>query len=413
MDYSGHINENLYVRAVGDGVAYDTSDWVKVLCTEPVQQYTLTIVNGNGTTTQQHAEGETATITADVVPGKRVKDWTFTGAGQVTSQDKATNTLTLVMGAGDATVTVNYEDDPTPPAAYTVTVTNGKLDGGATSDSFAQGAAVQATADTITGKKFTNWTVEGVTVADNTLNPISFQMPANAVTLTANYVDDPTPPAAYTVTVTNGKLDGGATSDSFAQGAAVQATADTITGKHFVSWTVEGVTVADNKLNPISFQMPANAVTLTANFEADASAKTKLVLQNIHVDANYPSHITWDGVAGADVYEYQFKDGDEVTKQGTAGGGDQRYVDFTGYEGKKLLVRAKVNNSETLESSDWVEFKCPDSISTSKGTTEAKPVVFSVPQEPANETNDSGNAGESNDASDETQTYEWEAGSGF
>ncbi len=195
----------------------------------------------------------------------------------------------------------------------------------------------------------------------------------------------------------------------------MQATADTITGKHFVSWTVEGVTVADNTLNPISFQMPANAVTLTANFEADAPAKTKLVLQNIHVDANHPSHITWDGVAGADVYEYQFKDGDEVTKQGTAGGGDQRYVDFTGYEGKKLLVRAKVNNSETLESSDWVEFKCPDSISTS-------PVVFSVPQEPANETNDSGNAGESNDsgnagesndASDETQTYEWEAGSGF
>ena len=159
--------------------------------------------------------------------------------------------------------------------------------------------------------------------------------------------------------------------------------------------------------------MPANAVTLTANFEADAPAKTKLVLQNIHVDANYPSHITWDGVAGADVYEYQFKDGDKVTKQGTAGGGNQRYVDFTGYEGKKLLVRAKVNNSETLESSDWVEFTCPDSISTSNGTTEAKPVVFSVPQEPANETNDSGNVGESNDASDETQTYEWEAGSGF
>ncbi|MDY3815380.1 MAG: hypothetical protein SOZ54_00980, partial [Candidatus Limiplasma sp.] len=261
--------------------------------------------------------------------------------------------------------------------------------------------------------KFTNWTVEGVTVADASQTTITFQMPANAVTLTANYVDDPTPVATYTVTVTDGKLADGTTSGSFAQGATVQATADTITGKHFVSWTVEGVTVADNTLNPIRFQMPANAVTLTANFEADAPAKTKLVLQNIHVDANYPSHITWDGVAGADVYEYQFKNGDEVLELGTAGGGDQRYVDFTQHVGKKLLVRAVVKNSETLESSDWVEFKCPDSISSSNGTTEANPVVFSVPQEPANETNDSGNAGESNDASDETQTYEWEAGSGF
>ena len=73
---------------------------------------------------------------------------------------------------------------------------------------------------------------------------------------------------------------------------------------------------------------------------------------------------------------------------------------------------------ETLESSDWVEFKCPDSISSSMGTTEAKPVVFSddseLPQEePANETNDSGNAGESNEAAGEPQTYEGEAGSGF
>ena len=417
VDYSGHINENLYVRAVGDGVAYDTSDWVKVLCTEPVQQYTLTIVNGNGTTTQQHAEGETVTITADAVPGKQVKDWTFTGAGQVTSQDKATNTLTLVMGAGDATVTVNYEDDPTPATNYSVTVVNGKLTDGTASGSFAQGTTVQATADTITGKKFTNWTVEGVTVADASQSTITFQMPANAVTLTANYEDDPTPVATYTVTVIDGKLADGTTSGSFAQGAAVQATADTITGKHFVSWTVTGVTVADNTLNSISFQMPANAVTLTANFEADAPAKTKLVLQNIHVDANNPSHITWDGVAGADVYEYQFKNGENVLAFGTTGGGDQRYVDFTGYEGKTLLVRAVVNNSETLESSDWVEFTCPASISSSKETTEAKPVVFSddseLSQEPANETNDSDDAGESNDAVGEPQTYEWEAGSGF
>ena len=75
------------------------------------------------------------------------------------------------------------KDDP--PAKYSVTVTNGTGGG-----EYAEGATVKIKANAPeTGKEFTSWTIEGVTVDDKTKAEITFTMPANAVTATANYGD--------------------------------------------------------------------------------------------------------------------------------------------------------------------------------------------------------------------------------
>ena len=141
------------------------------------------------------------------------------------------------------------------PATYSVTVTNGTGGG-----EYAEGATVKIKANAPeTGKEFTSWTIEGVTVDDKTKAEITFTMPANAVTATANYeyID-------YTVTVNGGTAN--KTTAHYGDSVTITAAAPE-TGKRFTSWTIEGVTVENTSVTELTFTMPANAVTATANYE--------------------------------------------------------------------------------------------------------------------------------------------------
>ena len=140
------------------------------------------------------------------------------------------------------------------PATYSVTV-NGGTGGG----EYTAGATVTITANApATGKEFTSWTIEGVTVENTSVTELTFTMPANAVTATANYeyID-------YTVTVNGGTAN--KTTAHYGDSVTITAAAPA-TGMKFTSWTIEGVTVDDKTKEEITFTMPANAVTATANF---------------------------------------------------------------------------------------------------------------------------------------------------
>ncbi|GBU23390.1 hypothetical protein R80B4_03307 [Fibrobacteres bacterium R8-0-B4] len=113
---------------------------------------------------------------------------------------------------------------------------------------------------------FNNWTTSsaGVTFADPNSASTTFAMPANAVTVTAVFED-----IKYAVTVSSagtGSTGGG----SYAAGATVSISAGTAPSGHvFKNWTAGGgVTLADPNNAATTFTMPANAVTVTANFEA-------------------------------------------------------------------------------------------------------------------------------------------------
>lgn len=115
---------------------------------------------------------------------------------------------------------------------------------------------------------FTDWTVNGVTIADKTAQTISFTMPNNEVVLTPNYAST----RLFTLTV-----DGSTSQKGY--GETVTVTAPAKFGYSFKNWTVSGVTIADKTALTLSFTMPANAVTLTPNYEkSTSSGKTYMVV---------------------------------------------------------------------------------------------------------------------------------------
>lgn len=136
-------------------------------------------------------------------------------------------------------------------SSYNLTV-NGGTGGGV----FIQGASVTITADAPeTGKKFSGWTIDGISGLDTTKTSLTFNMPANAVTATANYED-----IEYTITVNDGT--GGGT---YKQGESVTVTAEDKEGKVFKGWQDEsGKIVSTEK----SYTFTINGdTTLTAVYE--------------------------------------------------------------------------------------------------------------------------------------------------
>ena len=154
----------------------------------------------------------------------------------------------------DASPSITVTVPESGVVSYSLTVNNG-MGGGV----FIQGASVTITANApATGKKFSGWTIDGISGLDTTQTSLTFNMPANAVTATANYED-----IEYTVTV-----NGGTGAGTYKEGASVTITATVPTGKRFVEWTSEsGITFADKTSVTTTFTMPAGDVTATANYE--------------------------------------------------------------------------------------------------------------------------------------------------
>ena len=151
--------------------------------------------------------------------------------------------------AQDGKILLNIKKD------FTLTV-NGK------GEQKAYNEDIEVTAEEKTGETFTGWTVEGVEVEDKSSKKLNFKMPANNVTLTANYSTN-----SYTLTV-NGK------GEQKAYNEDIEVTAEDKTGETFTGWTVEGVEVADKSSKKLNFKMPANNVTLTANYSTNSYTLT-------------------------------------------------------------------------------------------------------------------------------------------
>ena len=111
-----------------------------------------------------------------------------------------------------------------------------------------------------TGKRFTGWTLNGVTVENTSVDELTFTMPANAVTATAVFED-----IDYEVKVICHNIE----TKTAHYGEEVTITAENIEGKIFVCWgftnlDTEGLDLTRAEL---SFTMPANNVTAKAIYE--------------------------------------------------------------------------------------------------------------------------------------------------
>lgn len=181
--------------------------------------------------------GDEVTVTASEKEGYSFTGWTVDG---VSLPDMTQPTATFTMPFHDVTLTPNYA------TTYILTV-----DGVA--EERECGTTISVTAEDREGYVFTEWTIEGITVADTAAKQLKFTMPANDVTLTSNYA------TAFTLTVDGVVSQRGC-------GTTVTLTAEGKDGKTFGGWwNISGVSGIENTPT-ISFTMPDNDVSLDSYY---------------------------------------------------------------------------------------------------------------------------------------------------
>ena len=219
---------------------------------------TVTINNGNSPTTvnDKALHGDSITVTADEVDGKRFAYWEVTGPG---GTEKLTDKkITVTVPEGDITLTAKYNE------LYTVTVDDEIV------GAFIEGEWVPIKANVPEDRKFEGWTSPDTLPNElhGNENNAEFKllMPGHNVTLNA------TTSQRYYVTVNDEgnelhpseKMEVAA-GDSFYLEAAGRD------GWEFIGWTVDNEDVAKQlnltKAERQSFTMPKDTdVTITANY---------------------------------------------------------------------------------------------------------------------------------------------------
>ena len=219
---------------------------------------TVTINNGNSgpKVNDKALHGDSITVTADEVDGKRFAYWEVTGPdGTEKLTDK---TITVTVPEGDITLTAKYN------ALYTVTVDDEIV------GAFIEGEWVQIKANVPADREFEGWTSP-----DTLLNELhgnennaefELRMPGHNVTLKA------TTSQRYYVTVNDeGNELHPSEKTKVAAGDSFYLEAAGRDGWKFIGWTVDNEDVAKQldltKAERQSFTMPSNTnVTVTAKY---------------------------------------------------------------------------------------------------------------------------------------------------
>ena len=219
---------------------------------------TVTINNGNSPTTvnDKALHGDSITVTAEEVDGKRFAYWEVTdpdGTKKLTDE-----TITVTVPEGDITLTAKYN------ALYTVTVDDEIV------GAFIEGEWVQIKANVPADRKFEGWTSPDTLLSElhGNENNAEFKllMPGHNVTLNA------TTSQRYYVTVNDeGNELKPSEKTEVAAGDSFYLEAAGRDGWEFIGWTVDNEDVAKQlnltKAERQSFTMPKDTdVTITANY---------------------------------------------------------------------------------------------------------------------------------------------------
>ena len=244
--------------------------------TKPIS-YTLTVDGVD----EPRVFDENVTVTAPEKDGYTFTGWEVEGVPEGTDTTKAT--ITFKMPANNVTLKPQYEKN-----TYTLTV-----DGKPEQRVFDEDVTV--TAPEKDGCTFSYWEAEGVPEGtDTTKATITFKMPANNVTLKAQYTENA--PKTYTVTMGEEETD-------YAVDADVSITAPEKDGYTFNGWEVTGLPAdVDTTKATITFKMPANNVTLKPQYEkntytltVDGVDEPRVFDENVTVTAPEKEGFTFTG----------------------------------------------------------------------------------------------------------------------
>ena len=240
-------------------------------------KYTLTVDDKS----TEHVAGEKLSFTAAEKDGYTFTGWEVTGLPADVDTTKAT--ISFTMPANKVTLKAQYTENA--PKTYKLDVSDATVtlkDGGAVADLTAVPVDTElkviADEDTETSV-FKNWSCTGLELTEeqSTARVVYFTMPDHDVNLKAEFV---TPTNKLEVTDAQVTLkDGGDVADLKAVpvGTELVATAAEKDGYTFTGWEVTGLPAdVDTTKATISFTMPANKVTLKAQYTENAPKTYKL-----------------------------------------------------------------------------------------------------------------------------------------
>ena len=365
VNYSGHIGETLYVRAVGDGTTYETSDWAHVVCqaAPSATAYRVTVKDGrlllDNKTEAEYKAGETVSVTADQKDGKTFIGWKATGVSVANSES-----ITFTMPAGEVTLEAQYQDTSAglpqlKMSALTVDEANKQVAWTAVANATGYKYRFEDGAEGTTAELFISYAGhEGKQL---------FVSAAGDGTNYASSLEEcvtcPAPVATHKVTLvkcttTDGK-------DIYAVGDPVTVIAnEAAEGETFKGWNAENLSI-DSTETTIAFTMPDSDVTVEALYVKDAPATlTKLVMPKLQLD-EVNKWVTWAGVDYATVYEYKFGENGDLFQ--AKGGETGRRVDYKDHGNATLYVRA-VGDGTTYETSEWVYITIPTPAGSTTGS---------------------------------------------
>ncbi|MBQ3509711.1 MAG: Ig-like domain-containing protein [Peptococcaceae bacterium] len=195
--------ENGVVTAIAEGEAVITAQAgdKTVTCNVTVNEPEPVVIPVSGVTLDKTALeleiGDSETLTATVSPDNATDKtviWTSSNTAVATVENGVVTAIAegeavITAQAGDKIATCNVTvNEPEPPTAETYTVT---VDGSYTAEN---GAGAYKAGDTVTiyagnrsGYKFTGWISTGVTLTNKNEKTVTFIMPENDVTMTANW----------------------------------------------------------------------------------------------------------------------------------------------------------------------------------------------------------------------------------
>lgn len=214
--------------------------------------YTITAEKGIASLPQA-IQGTEVTITANTIPGRKFDHWEVKN-DNVTLKDPKSPVTTFKMLEDNVTVEAKYK------AIQPITVNGGTytVNGTAAAEAVKGDKIVATAQDAPAGKKFAGWTATGIILTkDQMKSPVvKFEMPKNAVVLTAQYK------TLHPVTVTNGKAD----KPTAAAGDTVTITPNNRLSEKrlFDHWEINSKNVTLNGIKTATFTMPDEPVELEA-----------------------------------------------------------------------------------------------------------------------------------------------------
>ncbi len=225
-------------------------------------------VSGGG----QYNKDEVVSVTATSNEGWVFNGWTD-GNGDTISKEPI---FSYTMPAEDITLTANFE--ALVPGTYTLSMAASPADAGTATDTTNSGpypaeTIVNIEAIAVEGYEFDSWSATAGAFSDPNAASTTFTMTAENVTVTANFKSTVIQPVTYELTVMANPSEGGTATDEtgtgpYEAGEVVDIVATAGDGYEFDGWTTTAGILSDPSAASTTLTMPAQAVTVTANFKA-------------------------------------------------------------------------------------------------------------------------------------------------